>query len=44
MSDIEKIVLNGVEYDITGGIKEDISDLQEELENLDTLVGTGVIE
>lgn len=44
MSDIENVIINGVEYDITGGIKEDIEELQEELTGIDTLVGSGVIE
>ena len=42
--DIEKIVLNGTEYDLTSQIKEDIADLQEEISDVDTLVGNGVIE
>lgn len=44
MSDIENVIINGVEYDITGGIKEDIEDLQEEIADVDALVGSGVIE
>lgn len=44
MSTIDKLVLNGIEYDITQEIKEDLSDLQDEVLELDTLVGTGVIE
>lgn len=44
MSELDKLRLNGIEYDITQGIKEDIEELQDEIADVDALVGTGVIE
>lgn len=44
MDSIKKLIINGVEYDITTQLEGDIEDLREDLEDVENLVGSGVIE